>query len=301
MRLIRPTVITDAILTACDVPETDYAAWNSGTAYVVGNRCIRTSTHRIYECLVNNTNFTPETNTSGVTPKWLDCGATNRWKMFDAVVGSRTTQANSITLTLTPAQIVDSIAFLDLVATTIDVVMTDPVEGVVYTEHIDLISKSFIVDLYTYFFEPIITDDACVLLGVPAYLDASLEITITNTGATAEIGTLVIGAQKYLGGTQYAPSIGINDYSKKDVDAFGNFTVLQRAYTKRMSCELFLENNLVDILQRTLAEYRATPVVWVGTDENFSCMLIYGFFKSFTITIIYLTHSTCSLEVEGLS
>jgi hypothetical protein len=57
----------------------------------------------------------------------------------------------------------------------------------------------------------------------------------------------------------------------------------------------------VDDLQRTLAGYRATPVVWVGTDAGFSSMIIYGFFKNFTISITYPNNSTCSIEVEGLS
>ena len=299
MILIRPTTISPVMLTACDVPEDDYTAWSSGTAYTVGTRCIYS--HKIYECLVNNTNYQPDLNTTGTTPKWLDCGYDNRWKMFDAVVGSQTTQTTSISLTLEPG-VIDSIAFLDVEATAIDIVMTDPVEGVVYTESIDLIAKTYIGDAYAYFFEPIILDDAAVLLGVPPYGSASIAITITNTGGTTKIGTLVVGAQKYLGGTQYDPSIGITDYSKKEADTFGNYTVVERAYSKRMSCNLFLPNTSIDSLQRTLASVRATPVVWIGDNEGtLSSMIIYGFYKSFEITIPYPDYSTCSLTIEGLS
>ena len=299
MRMIRPTTITEAMLTACNVPEDDYASWSSGTAYTVGTRCIYA--HKIYECLVNNTNYQPDQNTTGTTPKWLDCGYDNRWKMFDAVVGSQTAQSTSITLTIVPG-VIDSIAFLDLEATSIGIVMTDPVEGVVYTESIDLIAKTYIGDAYAYFFEPIILDDAAVLLGVPPYGAASIAITITNTGGTAKIGTLAVGAQKNLGGTRYDPTIGITDYSKKEADAFGNYAVVQRAFSKRMSCELFLANTEIDALQRTLAAVRATPVVWIGdNDGTLSSMIIYGFYKSFEITIPYPDNSTCSLTIEGLS
>lgn len=299
MKLIRPTAITAAMITACNVPETDYAAWLTGTAYVVGNRCLYN--HKIYYCLVNNSASQPDLNTTGTTPKWLDEGYNNRWKMFDSVVGSQTAQAESITLTLVPG-LVDSIAFLDVDASTIDIVMTDPTEGIVYHETIDMVSKSGIVDAYTYFFEPIITDDACVLLGIPAYSTASLAITISNPASTAKVGTLVVGAQKELGGTQYNPTIGITDYSAKTTDVFGNTTVIQRAFTKRMSCELFLDNSAVDDLQRTLASYRTTPLVWAGEDSGtFSAMIIYGFYKSFSIAIPYPNNSTCSIEIEGLA
>lgn len=298
MRLIRPTIITPAMLTACNVPETDYTTWASGTAYVVGNRCI--SSHKIYECLAGNTNYLPESNTIGTPPKWLDMGYDNRWKMFDAVVGSQTSQATSITMTVAPG-LIDSIALLDLDATEIIVTMTDPTAGVVYTETVNLITKSVIVDGYTYFFEPIITDDAVVLLGIPPYSATSIAITINNPSGTAKVGTVIFGAQKYLGGTQYSPTVGIVDYSTKTLDIFGNYSVLERAYSKRMSCELFLENTMVDDLQRSLASYRATPLVWVGVDDGFSSMIIYGFFKSFEIVIAYPTKSTCHLDIEGLS
>ena len=295
MKLIRPTTITEGMITACNVPETDYAAWAVGTAYTVGTRCIYS--HKIYECLVDNTGYQP----SGFPAKWLDCGYDNRWRMLDALVGSQTTQANSISVTITPG-IIDSIALMDMDATSVTVTMTDPVEGVVYAESIDLVDKTFIVDAYTYFFEPIITDDTVVLLGVPAYANASIEIVISNPDGTAKIGTLVVGAKKDLGGTRYDPTISITDYSKKDTDDFGNYTVVQRAFSKRLTCEIWLKNSQVDDIARTLAGYRASPVVWVGTDDGtFSAMIIYGFYKSFSITIPYPDDSLCSLEIEGLS
>ena len=51
MRLIRPTTLTDAMLTSSTAPETDYPAWSSATAYAVGARVILTATHRRYEAL----------------------------------------------------------------------------------------------------------------------------------------------------------------------------------------------------------------------------------------------------------
>ena len=299
MKLIRPTTITDAMLISCDVPETDYAAWSAATTYALGDKVIvTTGVHKIYESLqATNLNHDPTTSPDW----WLDSGATNRWKMFDAVVGSQTSQAESLSVTLQPG-IIDSIAFLDVEASTISVTMTDPTEGVVYTETIDLVAKTYINDGWSYFFEPIILDDACVLLGIPPYGSAQIAITITNTGSTAKIGTLIVGAKKDLGGTQYDPTIGITDYSKKEVDVFGNYSVVQRAYSKRMGCSLIVQNSSVDDLVRTLASYRATPICWVGDDQgSFSSMIIYGFYKSFEITIPGPEVSSCSMEIEGLS
>ena len=298
MIIIRPNNISDAMLTASDVPENDYAAWSSTTAYVVGNRVLYQ--HKNYECLVNNTNNDPAVYSITTVPKWLDLGYCNRWRMFDSVVGTQTVQANSITVTITPG-LIDSIAFLDCEATSIQITMTYPTEGIVYEELIDMVMGSGIVDGYTYFFEPIITTDSAVLLGIPPYGGASLEVVITNVGGDAKIGTLAVGTKKELGLTLYEPTISITDYSKKDVDAFGNYTIIERRFSKKFRCDLILDSSSVDDLQKTLATYRATPLIWVGSDVNFSSMIIYGFYKSFQIVVPNMVKSNCSLEIEGLS
>jgi hypothetical protein len=39
--------------------------------------------------------------------------------------------------------------------------------------------------------------------------------------------------------------------------------------------------------------------VWVGSEE-YASMIVYGFYKDFSIEISYPTVSICSLEIEGL-
>lgn len=298
MRVIRPAAITPADLIYSSVAEDEYPTWSALTGYVVGNTVIYE--HIIYECLIDNSNTQPDLNTGGTTPKWLNLGYTNRWKMFDNKVGSKTTDTGSVTVTVAPG-LIDSIAILDVTATTINVVMEDPIEGVVFTETVDLVNGSTIVDGYSYFFEPILTDDAAVLLGIPPYTNAQITFTFNYGGGEVSIGTLTLGIQKSLGLTLYNPSISITDYSKKTTDIFGNYTVLERAFSKKLSCDINLPSSQVDDLQRTLAEYRATPVIWVGADRGYSSMIIYGFYKSFTINIPYSTVSSCTLEIEGLA
>lgn len=297
MRIIKPTPITPAMLTACNVPETDQPAWSATTAYVVGNQCL--SNHKIYYCLVANTNFLPENNTGGTTPKWLDEGYDNRWKMFDAVVGSQTVLAESITLSLKPGVVIDSAAFLDVVGTKIIMTITDPVAGLVYSDTLDLISHSGVIDAYTYFFKPIITDDTAVLLGIPPYSAATMSITINNPGGTAKIGTIVIGLQTDIGVTQYNPTVGFDSWSKIERDAFGIMTVLVRGYSKKLTCELVIPAEYVDAVGRIFRSVKDIPVVWVGVDSGYSSMIVYGIIKSCPISITHLSHSVCNLEIEG--
>jgi len=302
MRLIRPTTITPAMITACNVAEDDYPDWVGGTTYTAVTSWVLHN-HKIYQCLITHTTAAePDLNCAPVvtvSPKWLDAGYDNRWKMFDEKVGSQTAQATSITLSIAPG-LIDSIAFLDLEAASIDIVMTDPVEGVVYTESIDLVMKTYIIDAYSYFFEPIILDDTVVLLGIPPYPNASIDISITNTGGTAKVGTLVLGTKHDIGDTQLRPSIGIIDYSVKTKDEWGNYSVTVREYSKTMACSVSIDKDLVDFQQRTLASYRGVPIIWVGLDQGYSCMVIYGFFNDFKIVLETLSYSICNIEIEGL-
>jgi hypothetical protein len=301
MKLIRPIDITPAMLTACNVPETDQPAWNSGTTYLVsdGTTYKVLYNHKIYSSLrAANLNKQPDLNTTGATPYWLDEGYDNRWKMFDSLVGSQTSQATNITLSIVPGtgNNYDSIAILDVQAATITVAI--PSTG--FSDTFDMVTGSHINDAYTYFFNPIILTDTLCLVGMTP-TSGQVDITISYPAGTAKVGTLVLGYAEELGGTKYNPTISITDYSQKTTDVFGNTTVTQRGYAKRMSCELMVENTAVDALQRTLANYRTTPVVWIGADALFSAMIIYGFYKSFQITIPYPNNSTCNIEVEGLA
>lgn len=303
MQIIIPTIITDAILTSSTVPETDYAAWNNATAYVVGNRCIMTSTHKIYECLVNNTNFQPDQNTGGTTPKWLEVSATNRWKVFDSKLADQTSNAASIGYVLTPG-IISAISFFNVDANTVEVEMVyDSVT--VYSKTIELISTTNVIDGYTYFFNPFLMKTELTLIDLPPYA-GTLTITISKIAGTAKIGEIVLGQTQSLGLTELNPSITIQSYSRKDVDTFGNYIIVQRAYSSRMSCDMWIASEIVDEIKRLLVLYRDTPVVWIGSDTAdktvlYNAMVIYGFYKSFNIVIQDYNNSACSLEIEGLT
>jgi hypothetical protein len=98
MDIIRPVVVTDAVLDSSNVPENDYAEWDVATAYTVGNRVILLSTHRIYEAVGSSTGVNPATDDG---TNWLNIGATNRWKAFDQKISDPVTQLESISYTLT--------------------------------------------------------------------------------------------------------------------------------------------------------------------------------------------------------
>jgi hypothetical protein len=102
-----------------------------------------------------------------------------------------------------------------------------------------------------------------------------------------------------LGGTLINPALGINDYSRKETDDFGNTSLVERSFSKRMGVKLVLGNADVDRVHAALSAVRATPILWLGSGR-YSAMLVYGFFRDFEIDIAYTRHSYCTLNIEGM-
>ena len=313
MKVIKPITITDAMFTSSNVSEDDYAEYVAGTTYADGDTVIETATgvHKIYESLkaANTGNYPPD-NLTGVDPWWLEVGATNRWKMFDYVVQTQTENVSFIEVVLTPGVAINSICLLNLDAATIIIVMNDPVAGEVYNELIILEATEVVLwesgtvwsaaeewqgGTYNDLVEKV-----ALKTDLPSYPNAALTVTISSSGVTAKCGVLIIGTYKDLGETRYSPGVGIRDYSIKEADDFGDFTVTERAFSKRVSCEFFMETeDHMDIL-RFLTHYRATALLWI-LSSTYNVTIVYGFYKSFSMTLPNLMLAECNIEIEGLT
>lgn len=295
MRIIKPLDMTEGKLLSSSVPEDDRPSWNSTTAYVVGAEVIRG--HRIWEALVDNTGVDPLTQ-SVVSPTWLDVGATNRWKMFDDKVGSVTEASQSITVTVRPGEVVNSLGMFNLLARSVTIGMVDPVDGSVYSHKVEMVNTG-VEDWYDYFLSAFERSTDFVITDVPSYGTADLQITIENPGAQVLVGHIAMGVLFDLGVAQYGTSVGITDYSRKERDDFGTSSVVERAFSKRAEFDVAVETRRVSRLQRVLASIRAKPVVWIG-ERSIEATVIFGFFKDFNISISGPEYSDATITVEGL-
>ena len=302
MKLIRPITLTDSILTSSNVPENDYSQWNSGTTYSVGDKVISTTTHRVYEALIGSTGVDP-TGAATDPATWLDLGATNRWKAFDQKIGDKVSNLDTIEYEFTPTSTLDSLAIFNISALSVNVTSTTTGGDVVYNKTVSLIDTSGVLDWYTYFFEP--PQDLSTeaqFLDIPPYLGATIKVTITNvTGTNAEVGQIVFGSSKSLGVTNYGTSVSIEDFSRKETDAFGNFIVVERAFAQIADFDIQFNTNNTRDVQRTLSAYRTTPIVYIGADDPQYGTTIYGFYRRFDLTLQGPSLSFGAIEVEGLT
>lgn len=290
MRLIKPVEITPAKLIGSNVLETEWPAWVAGS-YGLGDKRIKD--HHIYESLAAANTANPSDAT-----KWLDLGFTNRWRMFDNKVESLTTQLGKIEITVKPGEVVNSLALFNLQGKSVTVSMVDAIEGEVYRKVVSLVDAG-VTNWYDWFFESIGRRTDLVVLDMPAYGSANIVVTIDAGPEVAAAGHFAIGSVKTIGTALYGTSVGINDYSRKSTDDFGNTVVTQRSFSNRAEFDIALDTSQVTKVRRLLAELRATPVVWIG-EETYEATILFGFYKDFQIVFSGPTVSDCSITVEGV-
>lgn len=165
---------------------------------------------------------------------------------------------------------------------------------------VNLQSDSGVTSWYSYFTEAIAYNTEAVLTEIPLYANPTISVTISAADGVVSCGTMVVGQSRELGGAVYGAKGGIQDYSRKETDDFGNYTLVERSYAKRNTFRVVCENNNVDAIFNLLAEVRATPVVWLGTDD-YALTWSYGWARDWAVEIAYPTKSFLTIEIEGLT
>lgn len=298
MVVVKPIQVTPAMLTATDVPETDHTAWSDATTYALGDRVILTSTHKVYESLqAGNLNKSPATETAW----WIKVSPTNRWKAFDLSNSTQTAQASSMFFEIKPGSAVNAVSLQNVTGVReVRYRLTDPSFGLVYDKTWKLTTSPGVSNWYSWFFGQRVEQVQNVDLGLPSYPNATLRIDLVGASNMA-VGVILLGQQKSIGRDVYqGASVGIQDYSRKEKNDYGDTLLVERAYAKRASFTMFIENRELDNVQALLSSVRATPCLWIGS-ANYAATTIFGFYKEFDITISYADYADCTIELEGLT
>ena len=296
LKVIKPLTITDAILTATDVPETDYDAWAAGATYALGDRVI--VDHMVYESAQSaNTGNTPAT----AAEWWLEVGPTNRYRMFDDSVSRSTAQATAISVTLTPGQACNALAAINLAGcNSMRVRIVDATYGTLYDQTTDLSALPQMSNWWEWFFGTRVQPTQAVLLELPHIPTAEIIVDFAG-GDDLAVGVLMIGSVAEIGiGVRTGASLGIQDYSRKETNEWGDTILAQRAFAKRARFDVPIESPEIDSALRLLTGLRATPALWIGSTQ-YESTVVYGFYKQFDVLIAYSSIAECSLEIEGLT
>lgn len=292
MKILKPVVLTDSNIESSNAVE-EYSDWSAGT-YVEGDTVVHDNS--IWESLAGGSTDEPSESSS----EWLRIGPSNRWAMFDNSVSTQTTKATgNLVVEVKANQITNSLALLNMVGNTVTIEMIDDVDGLVYTKVVEL-DSTIILDWQMYFFESFNQLQDLVITDLPLYGSATIRITLEADNVA--IGGLIVGPIYEIGKTQYNVNFGIRDYSIKETDDFGRTFFRERNFSKRMSPTIFIRNSNLVFVSRLLTDIRATPTVFIGSeDPTYEPLIVFGYLRDWDIEIPYPEDSLLRLEVEGLT
>ena len=176
----------------------------------------------------------------------------------------------------------------------------DPTAGTVYDKTISLARVPIASGWWMWFFGERRAPTQALLQDLPSYPGADILIEISGTAELA-VGVILLGQlRQFSMGVKMGARVGIQDYSRKERNDFGDVLVVERAFAKRAGFSMLLAADEVDALHQFLSEVRATPCLWIGS-KRYEATTVYGFYKSFDIVIAYFNYSDCELEIEGLT
>lgn len=297
--MVLPFAVNDGNFISSNVPETDYAAWAVGTTYAAGDRVILTSTHLIYESVTSgNTGNNPAT-AANVPTYWLIVGSTNRWRAFDNSLGQATTNPDSITYMFGTPSRLDAVAFVGLVATSVRVLIRNPANTVTYDTTKKLLDVSEIADWLDFVTFEGAFDPEVVFDNISAVSGSQVEITITTeAGGTAEVSEIIAGRAENLGTVLAGTRSGFTDYSRKEIDDFGNITIVKRPTARRAEWEISFPTKANRRIQRALEDARGAPAFFYpGPDMVDFYISVYGVADDFfpSLQSAEITQATLSL------
>lgn len=299
MKVISPVTFQPSMLLSTTATESN-PTWSSATTYA--KDAIVVYGTRLYISLqATNLNKQPNLLTSAAW--WSDYGSANRYAMFDRTVSGATTAGTSMTVVIQPGVAIDAIALINLNADIAKVTIRNGAGGAIVYEYTGGLSGTTVTDWYQYFFyDPLLKRSQLIFSQIPPYVNCHITIEFTST-TTTSIGECIFGTLTEIGMTQFGANAGIIDFSRKNTDDFGTITFVERAYSKRLSAQVIVKNVQLNRVQQLLYSLRASPSVWIASDNPTyeEALIVYGFYKEFSVDISYPDYAMCNIDIEGLT
>lgn len=310
MNILVPITITDAMIgagTTIAEPAAGETAWVSAGNYVLGDRRIRATTHRVYECVQAHTGRTalPEVDTAF----WLDAGPTQRYAPFDTYTNTAATATTSITYVLSPGYF-NAISLYGLTGTQIVVSVKDAPGGTEIYRYPATGAASLTeppTGWYDYMFGKRRPIQKLVLSNLPIRPTAELTITVTAaSGAAVGIGMINVGDLTPLlgdaewGGVSGGASAEPTSYSYIKTNDDGTTTIKRRGKSTNLRATVVIPRQKADAALATVQQVLDVPVSWIATtSQGFDGLNVFGI-GSCSMSYDSFGIATLQVNVKGL-
>lgn len=289
--VVPPVSITPAMLTACDVPEDTNPAWSNATTYGLNDRAY--VDHTVYQSVqAGNLNH-------AVTDEdwWVKVGPTNRWACLDGSNSTQTRQSTAMSYEFEPVQAVTSMAVLNVAGcNTARALVEHPAYGTLKDSTYELASLPEAPGWWEWTFGERSAPTVLIVQDLPPLPGCTITVELDGTTELA-VGVLQLGVAKDIGeGVLSGMRLGLQDYSRKVTDDYGETVLAQGAFADTASFDVPIRTEQVEDCRAFLKSLRATPALWI-TPRG----VVYGFFQEFEIVFAYSTVAECSLSIQGLT
>lgn len=306
-QIIRRVIITDAMLMVePTVPENDHEEWDEFTAYVATDRRIVTApgVHKIYEALLPNTGKNPVDNplNEDGLPYWAAVGPTNRWRMLDRSAGTLTTAITSMEYVIAPGRVSTLVLRRMKNVINVRVRMNNVSAGQFFDETYVLPEARPPRTMYDYWFEERRRRSYLVVNDLPLVADAEITITINGgVGQEISVGTCALGRKRVVGGVQRGAESRLIDFSTKTDNGYGVIDFVKGEYTNAAALVVEIEGGAaeVDAVMDVLAEYLATPAIYLGIGDLYGSFIVEGVYTDARTVVPYAKVSYLSINLEG--
>jgi hypothetical protein len=134
---------------------------------------------------------------------------------------------------------------------------------------------------------------------LPGISGSKIRIIVTGVSESeaAECGRVIMGIESQLGVTVEGVQSRLQDFSRKERDAFGNLTLVPRRTIRLVDFDFMVEAPQVDRVQRRFTELAARPTLYIGHTE-LPETFVFGIFTQFSTIINGHTITECSAAIE---
>ena len=303
MKIVLPLTIVDSMIvagTSIAEPDSSETAWVSAATYAVGDKRIRTTTHRIYKCASAHTGRTalPEADPT----YWVDIGPTLRWAPFDSYVSTPATATGGITYVMRPGYC-NAIALYGLVGSSATVSIKDSPGGtVIFNQTLSLYDDP--AGWYEYLFLPVRPRTKLVFKNLPIRANPEITISINSaSGGAVAVGMIVLGDYRSLvseladfGGTESGATAEPITYSYIKTADDGTTSIVRRHAATGMRAMVVMPRSDADAALRLVQDVLDIPVGWVASDEpGFDGLNVFGLGSA---RLTYTSAITAQMEIN---
>lgn len=329
MKIISLKELQDDFLISSTLAATTAPEWSSSGTYATDD-IVKVSLSEDGASNVYPVNTYQKTSTSNNPyppdddlTNWLSLGATNKWAMFDQYVVSAS-EDSTASVTGAPSSFTIEIDssncnYLGLFNMNCSKIYVEYKKGTGSYQQINptnFPNLENVQNYYPYEFPRDTKDWLDYLFGdfvwkrdfiFPIQWDkvSSLRIKFENktVGQKASCGMCVVGQSYYIGETIYGATSGILSYSKKDRDDItGNVYLKKGNNAKKVDIDVMINNSQYNKIFSICSSADGVPIILQANNSgsDFEPFMLYGFLKSFNLTLQYPTKSQCTIEAEGL-